>query len=134
MAIDALDHVNIRSSHMAESVAFYTDILGMTATPGPGYRDLTEVAWIRAPDGRPVVHLNVADDAPDFLGESRDWNGVTGTGRVHHMAFECSEYGVVCDRLIKAGVTMRFNDIPQIALRQIFTHDPNGVLIELNFR
>ena len=29
---------------------------------------------------------------------------------------------------------MRFNDVPQMNLRQIFVNDPNGITLELNFR
>lgn len=132
--INALDHVNLRSSRMKESVDFYTNVLGLVAEPIPGYPDLSEAAWIFTKDRQSVVHINIATDDPDMVGDSRDWSTVVGTGRVHHVALDCSGYEEMRERLVANGLEPRFNDIPQIPLRQIFVHDPNGLLIELNFR
>ena len=134
MAINALDHVNIRTSLMPESIAFYSETLGMRVTPPPGMTALSEAAWIVADDDRPVVHLNKAGEGPDFLGEEMKWSDLSGSARVHHVAFDCADYDGFRQRLSEAGLDMRFNDILAINLRQIFVHDPNGILIELNFR
>jgi catechol 2,3-dioxygenase-like lactoylglutathione lyase family enzyme len=134
MGIDAIDHVNIRSSLMDETIAFYGTLLGLRVEASPGEEDPRVSAWVYAPDGRPVIHVNSVRPGADFLGETRDWSTVTGTGRIHHVAFECSDYDEMRARLTDAGLTLRYSDVPQISLRQIFAHDPNGVLLELNFR
>lgn len=134
MSVNALDHVNIRTSLMDESIAFYRNMLGMTVTPGPGMSDTSENAWIVADDGRPVVHLNRVLEGSDFLGDDRDWSALRGSARVHHVAFDCADYDGFRARLAAAGLALRFNDVTSINLRQIFVHDPNDILIELNFR
>jgi catechol 2,3-dioxygenase-like lactoylglutathione lyase family enzyme len=134
MAIEAIDHVNVRCAHMEKSIAFYGTILGMKVEPAPGQSDLRENAWVIARDGRPVVHLNLAKPDADFLNEQRDWSGLKGSGRVHHVAFECSDHEGMRRTLSEAGLSLRFNDVVEIGLRQIFAHDPDGILVELNFR
>lgn len=134
MSINALDHVNIRTSLMGESIAFYGEALGMTVTVPPDMTDVSENAWIVADDGRPVIHLNRVLEGSDFLGDDRDWSDMRGSARVHHIAFDCADYDGFCARFAQAGLAMRFNDVTAINLRQIFVHDPNDILIELNFR
>lgn len=134
MAIDSIDHVNVRCTDIGRSISFYEAILGMRAQAAPGQADMNEIAWIIAQDGRSVVHLNREIEGADFLNEDRDWSHVTGSGRVHHVAFECSDYESMRHTLASTGLSLQFNDVPQINLRQIFVHDPDGVLIELNFR
>lgn len=134
MAINALDHVNIRASRMEPTVGFYRDILGMEVTPVPGQADMSQAAWIVARDGRPVVHINLAIEGPDFLGEDVRWADLHGSARVHHVAFDCGDYDEILGRINRAGLAARFNEVPQINLRQIFVNDPDGILIELNFR
>jgi len=134
MPVNTLDHVNIRTSLMAESLAFYGDVLGMAVTGTPGTENINEGAWVTAADGRPVVHLNLAKDGRDFLGDDHDWSAVRGSARVHHVAFDCEDYDALVGRIAKAGLSARFNLVEAINLRQVFVHDPNGILIELNFR
>ena len=133
MAIISLDHVNIRTSRLEASLAFYVDVLGLTAGLVPGSHDLSRGAWIMAGDGRAAIHLNLALPGPDFLGETKDWSSVAGTGRVHHVAFACTDFDAVHQRLAEAGVPMKLNIVEAVNLKQIFVEDPNGVLLELNF-
>ncbi len=134
MSVNALDHVNIRTSLMGESIAFYRDMLGMKVTPAPGMNDTSENAWVVADDGRPVVHLNRVLEGSDFLGDDRDWSALRGSARVHHVAFDCADYDGFRARLSRAALALTFNEVTSINLRQIFVHDPNEILIELNFR
>ncbi len=133
MTVQSLDHVNIRSACMAETLAFYRDTLGMTVEAPPGRSDTLEVAWILSADGRPSVHLG-STARLSFLDEGRDWTGVTGSGLVDHVAFNCTGHDAMRQRLEATGLALRFNEVPEIGLRQIFVVDPNGILIELNFR
>lgn len=56
------------------------------------------------------------------------------TGALHHVALDCSGHAATIERLDNLGIAFRSNDLPAIALRQVFVTDPNGVLLELNFR
>lgn len=133
MSINSLNHVNIRTSRLQESIAFYRDVLGLSAGPVPGSNDTSHGAWIAAGNGRAVIHLNAAMDGPDFLGEERNWSEVSGTGRVHHVAFDCTNFDAMLQRLTAAGCQVKINTVEAVNLRQIFVQDPNEVLLELNF-
>ena len=75
MGIKSLDHYNIQTSRLDETVAFYVDVLGFSAgLPTGGPREAG--AWLYA-GGHPYVHINVIDD--DMTGP---------TGAINHVAFE----------------------------------------------
>ena len=125
MTIRSLDHYNIQTSRLDETVAFYVDVLGFSAGYRPGVRGTG--AWLYA-GGRPYVHVNVVDD--DMAGP---------TGPINHVAFETAnepgDYEAMQDRLTERGLPFELNDSrPGIPLRQIFLHDPNGIRLELNYR
>ena len=130
--INQIDHVNIRTSRFEETIVFYADVLAMKAMPLPGAADITEAAWLCDAAGRPAIHLSSlttrfpVGDMPEVSGE--------GSGKVHHVAFECSDYDAMLAGLRACNQQVDLNDVPQIALRQIFVRDPNGILVELNFR
>ena len=50
------------------------------------------------------------------------------------MALDCSGHEAFMERLEAHGIEYRLNDIPSISLKQLFFTEPNGVLLELNFR
>jgi hypothetical protein len=79
---------------------------------------------------RPIVHLSKPGT---LLGESTD-DIRAGGGAVHHIAFDCAGYGEFVDRLARLGVTYGENHVVEIDLRQVFIHEPNGVMVECNFR
>lgn len=122
MPVKGLEHVNIDTCKPEETIAFYAQVLGLEnrpderpAIPFPG-------AWLFL-DGQAVVHLN-------FIEEDR-----TGpTGAFNHVAFEASDFDGTCAALDAMGHEYRTTGIPTASLRQIFVHDPNGVMVELNIR
>jgi catechol 2,3-dioxygenase-like lactoylglutathione lyase family enzyme len=114
MAVRKIDHVNIRTPRVADTVRFYVDLLGMKAVPRPGTEDMASSAWLCDATGQAAIHV--------------------GSGRVHHAAFECSDYSAMRARLEAGNQIVGLSEVPQIALRQIFVRDPNGILVELNFR
>ena len=122
MPLSRLDHFNIETVLHEETVAFYTDVLGLTnaperrpAVPQPG-------TWLLVGD-HSAVHVNFVD---------RDRAGVTGS--IDHVAFEGSGYDDMCARLDERGVPHEMVDSPQFDLKQIFLLDPNGIRIEINVR
>ena len=58
----------------------------------------------------------------------------TDTGAVHHVALACSGHDGMIERLDRMGLPHRGNHVVAIDLKQIFVRDPNGVLLELNYR
>ncbi len=121
MAIRGIDHVNIGTHRLADTVAFFKEVLGLEE----GWRpDFTfGGAWLYAGD-RAVVHL------VDLAVGRRP----TSEAALDHFAFEIDDYDGAIARLERAGVAHRGLDVPGAPVRQIFLQDPNGVNIELNCR
>jgi catechol 2,3-dioxygenase-like lactoylglutathione lyase family enzyme len=135
MKVRTLDHVNIRTEKLAETVDFYTRVMGMTVKPPPGGTDTSRGAWIYSDDDRPVLH--VGGYGGKYPGDGMLKNAqvpTEGTGTIHHVALECLGYGEVVARLKAENLQIATSDIPQMELKQVFVEDPNGVTLELNFR
>ena len=103
MAIRAIDHVNIVTTDLEGTVAFYAEAIGLR----PGWRPDFSFpgAWLYAGE-RPVIHLMVAE---------RD----AGTGPLDHVAFVAEDFEGTRDRLAAQGVEHRIRDVPGTAIRQI---------------
>jgi catechol 2,3-dioxygenase-like lactoylglutathione lyase family enzyme len=124
-----LDHVNIQTPDVAGTARFFADVLDLR--PGPPFpgADMAAVTWMFDAADRPIVHITLpgmtfADDAV----------AGTGTGALHHVAFACIGHDAMIARLHRLGLAHRLRDIAAIGLRQIFVTEPNGVLLELNYR
>jgi len=130
MTVKRLDHVNIQTRDMAETIAFYADLLGLEARPAP-QRDPADRMWLYDAGGRAVIHLNRFGTDNTIAREV-----VPGdpTGAIHHVAFECDGYDEVIEKIKTLGIVFAIGEVAQINLRQVFVADPNNVLLELNFR
>ena len=119
MSIQGLDHINIHSSRLEETIRFYTKLLDFQE----GYRPPFDFpgAWLYAGE-RAVIHL------VDRQGVSE---GVENP--VDHVAFEATGFDQTCKQLEDAGWDYQTADVPATNIRQIFLMDPNGVKLELNF-
>ena len=135
MKVKKLDHVNIRSGRFAETIAFYTEVLGMACKPPPGLSDTSRAAWIYDDNDLPIIHLGGFGGR--YPGDGQLKGGqepAFGGGSIHHVALECDDYQGMLDRLTSLDLPVYANEVPQISLRQLFVQDPNGVTLELNFR
>lgn len=130
MNLKALDHVNIITDDLDASATFYRDLLGLDIRSAPPPLKAQWALWLYDDAGRAVIHLNHAD-MPKVV--DRDVSGPK-TGPLHHVAFECDGYDSMRAQLETSGTAHRCNEIKAIGLSQIFVEDPNGVLLELNFR
>jgi catechol 2,3-dioxygenase-like lactoylglutathione lyase family enzyme len=121
MAIRGVDHINIGTDHLDETVAFFREAIGLE----PGWRPDFPFggAWLYAGDTA-VVHL-VA------LAESKL---PSSQAALDHFALRIDDYDAAIARLDAAKVRYRTVDIGGTAIRQINVRDPNGVNIELNYR
>src|SRR5688572_2687215 len=132
MSVLGLDHVNIRTPRLDETIAFYRDALGMTVTAPPGDTPGSRAAWILDGAGHPVLHLGTpdaaypSDDAVPFVAQR-------GGGSVHHFALNCRDFADIRSRLQRLGIAISEHHLAAINLRQLFVLDPNGVMVELNF-
>ena len=122
MALSRLDHYNIETVLPDETVAFYTDVLGLTNAPERRPAVSQPGTWLLVGD-HPAVHVNFVD---------HDRAGVTGS--IDHVAFVGSGYDEMRARLDQLGVAHEVVESPQFDLKQIYVFDPNGVRIEINIR
>lgn len=122
MGVGVLDHFNIRTRNLGETVQFYEDILGLEKGPRPNFA--FPGAWLYS-EGRAVVHL--VDISPTDEPQKPD------SGVVHHVAFVSQGFRRMKQRLQARGVAFDAREVPGGDLWQIFIRDPNGVLIELNY-
>jgi len=127
MATARLDHVNVQTTRLADTVRFYGEVLDLKAGDPPPPLDPALVQWMFGSDGNAIFHLTT----PGSLGT---YNEAEDTGAVHHVALDCSDHDAMIARLDRLGVAHRDNHVVAIDLKQIFVHDPNGVLLELNYR
>jgi catechol 2,3-dioxygenase-like lactoylglutathione lyase family enzyme len=129
MKVNALDHVNIITADLEGTARFYAEVFDLERRDAPAPLTPNWAQWMHDDAGRPIFHLNSLDCPRAF---QRDV--LPGpTGSIHHVALNCSGYDDVKARLDARGMAHQVNLVASIGLRQIFTQDPNGVLLELNF-
>lgn len=126
MPANGLDHVNIDTSCPEETVAFYTEVLGLEDRPGARPDFGFPGAWLWA-GTTAVVHLNFHE-----AGAEPARSGPTGA--FNHIAFEASDFDAMCATLTEHGLDYKTAERPEINLKQIFVNDPNGIRVELNIR
>ena len=119
MTIRGIDHINIGTDRLEETVAFFRDILGLK----PGWRPDFPMggAWLYAGD-KAVLHLISESGRKDH-----------GSGAIDHVAINCADIRGTLDLIKKDKVPFEVRKVPARPLQQVFVHDPDGVMIELNF-
>jgi catechol 2,3-dioxygenase-like lactoylglutathione lyase family enzyme len=122
MSVGVLDHYNVSTRNLRDTVRFYEDILGLVNGPRPPF-DFPG-AWLYS-EGHPVLHLN--DISPTDKKQPPD------SGVIDHVAFGSRGFDAMKRHLAQKGVEFRLNEVPNSTRRQIFLSDPNNILIELNF-
>ncbi len=130
MRVNQLDHINVQTVKLADTVRFYADVLDLRVGDPPPPLDPSEVQWMFDSENRAIFHLSM----PGPLRGVGYVNSGHDTGAVHHVALDCSGHDEMIDRLDGFGLTHRENHVTAIDLKQIFVHDPNGILLELNYR
>jgi catechol 2,3-dioxygenase-like lactoylglutathione lyase family enzyme len=129
MTVQALDHVNIITGDLDGTCAFYADLLELERRDSPPPLTPQDAQWLFDRDGRAILHINSLDCPRTYD------RGVSPgqTGSIHHVALRCENHTAMVARLDARGAEYQLNLVEAIGLRQIFTLDPNGVLLELNF-
>ena len=122
MSVGVLDHFNIRTRNLGDTVRFYEDVLGLEKGPRPNFA--FPGAWMYS-EGKAVVHL--VDISATAEPQKPD------SGVVHHVAFVSRGFDSMKQRLAAKAIQFDTVTVPGNALWQIFITDPNGVVIELNY-
>jgi catechol 2,3-dioxygenase-like lactoylglutathione lyase family enzyme len=122
MGVGVLDHFNIRTRKLGDTVRFYQDILGLEKGDRPNFA--FPGAWMYS-EGKAVVHL--VDISATGEQQKPD------SGVVHHVAFASRGFAGMKQRLQSSGMAFEARQVPGGELWQIFVNDPNGVTIELNY-
>jgi catechol 2,3-dioxygenase-like lactoylglutathione lyase family enzyme len=129
MKVNALDHINIITADLDGTCDFYAELLSLERRDAPPPLTPQTAQWMYDEAGRPILHINSLDCVRTY-----DREVAPGpTGSIHHVALNCSGYDDVMARLNARDMDHQVNIIEAIGLRQVFTQDPNGVLLELNF-
>ena len=130
MRVESLDHVNIITDRMDETARFYSTLLGLERRDAPPPLTPENATWMFDSEGRAIIHINSLDCPRAY---DRDIQPGSLTGALHHVALKCEGYEDTIARLDEIGADYQTNLVEAINLRQIFTADPNNVLLELNF-
>ena len=130
MNVEALDHVNIITDRLDETADFYARLLGLERRDAPPPLTPQNATWMFDAENRAIIHINSTDCPRTF---DREVQPGSLTGALHHVALKCTGYDEVKGRLDTMGADYQENLVSAINLRQIFTADPNNVLLELNF-
>jgi catechol 2,3-dioxygenase-like lactoylglutathione lyase family enzyme len=128
-----LEHYLVLTDDIEKTKHFYCEVLGMAE----GFRPELEFPgyWLYV-DDTPCIHIG------EWAAYAA-WTKKVGipissrapaTGPVDHIAFNATGFDELRARIKRRGLAFSENSLPEIGMRQIFTRDPNGVPIEINFR
>jgi catechol 2,3-dioxygenase-like lactoylglutathione lyase family enzyme len=119
MAITEMNHFTVLTDDLDRTRAFYVGLLGLREGPRPplGFPG----AWLYAGE-RPVLHVIAGRELP---AERR--------GVLDHMAFSARGLVDITERLDAAGVEYDLRRQAESRVWQLFTFDPNGARVEVDF-
>jgi len=122
MPVEMLEHYTVRCASLERTRDFYRDVLGLSVGDRPNFP--FKGYWLYL-GGVPIVHLSETRDGPHSTGD---------TAALDHIAFRGLDLEATRATLRKHGLSFRENEVPGARIHQIFVPDPDGILIELNFR
>ncbi len=119
--IHGMNHFTITAEDRVATLDFYCGLLGLKEghRPDLGFPG----AWLYA-DGNPQAVLHVYWDRPMPSGR---------TGVIDHMAFTASDLKSVKARFDAAGLKYDLRQQTGSGTWQLFSFDPNGAKVELDF-
>jgi catechol 2,3-dioxygenase-like lactoylglutathione lyase family enzyme len=120
VVIKRMDHFTIVTPKLNETLAFYTELLGLKDGPRPDFG--VQGLWFYIGD-HPVLHVIEVEKMPASV-----------RGGLDHMAYWAEGFVETAAKLDAAGVPWRVIRVPRpYSTWQIFFNDPNGVEVELDF-
>ncbi len=119
--IHGMNHFTITAEDRQATLAFYCGLLGLMEghRPDLGFPG----AWLYAP-GADAAVLHIYWDRP--MPAQR-------TGVIDHLAFTATDLPAVRARFDAAGLQYDLRQQPGAGTWQLFSHDPNGAKVELDF-
>ena len=127
MVTSRFTHASVLADDLAESVAFYEELLGMERVPSPNFPGV-EVEWLRC--GDLTLHLFDREiEAADY----------------YHVGFHVDDFEAVYDAVVAGDLLSDFDaedaeeadelptvyELPDGSL-QLYIRDPAGNLVEIN--
>lgn len=132
MSVSVLEHVTIRCAQLARTRDFYVALMGLEEGARPDFPFRGHWLYLQ---GIPVIHLVEASDLASTWGREHALAVTSeGTGAFDHVAFRGDDFHAMRAKLSQAGVDFRERVVPGGSLSQLFVPDPEGVLVEINFR
>lgn len=130
MRVNRLDHVNIITDRLDETAQFYATLLSLQRRDAPPPLTPENAQWMYDENGLAILHINSVDCPRTY---ERSVEPGAATGAIHHVALTCTGHAELMERLAAMGLACQTNHVAAIGLTQVFTTDPNNVLLELNF-
>lgn len=124
MPVFGIQHAAIKTQNLAATNRFYTEVLGMQLVARPPMT--FPGSWLSM--GETLIHVLAG---PNCL--NRDGSTPHGGGALDHIAVGAVGFDEFRRKLIEHQLDWRQNALPEAGLWQLFVHDPNGIMIELNF-
>jgi catechol 2,3-dioxygenase-like lactoylglutathione lyase family enzyme len=115
----SLDHWNVYCKDLKATVRFYERYVGLKDGDRPPFN--FPGAWLYAGE-KPILHLVSETGRKDH-----------GSGAIDHVAINCENIRGTIAQLKKDKMPFEGRKVPARPLQQVFVHDPDGVMIELNF-
>jgi catechol 2,3-dioxygenase-like lactoylglutathione lyase family enzyme len=115
----SLDHWNVYCKDLKATVRFYERYVGLHDGDRPPFP--VPGAWLYAGE-KPILHLVSETGRKDH-----------GSGAIDHVAINCADIRGTIDQIKKDKIPFEVRKVPARPLQQVFLHDPDGVMIELNF-
>ncbi|MBC7622161.1 MAG: VOC family protein [Aeromicrobium sp.] len=134
-----LNHYSIRTADLDASRYFYETVLGLTVGPRPDFP--FPGVWMYTGElgdfANAAVHIVGIDPlAPsglqDYLGDRAATS--TGSGALDHVAFYADGIDAMVAHLRSLEVAFTQREVPSVGLQQLFLTDPNGIVVELNYK
>lgn len=119
--IQGMNHFTITAEDRAQTLDYYCGLLGLSEgwRPDLGFPG----AWLYA-EGNPQAVLHIYWDRP--MPAQR-------TGVIDHLAFTARDLKAVKARLDQRGLKYDLRKQAGAGTWQLFSHDPNGARVELDF-
>lgn len=121
------DHITLIGSNEEDTISFYRDVLGMPLVlrqPNLDAPHMTHL-FFDTGDGR-LLSFFVTDERESQTGPQRP-----GVGAVHHLSFHIDPEHFEETKRALEDIDHRYNEFDRGAFHSLYTHDHNGLVIEL---
>ena len=126
MQIKDILHIAIRTMDLAATEKFYGEVLGLKVDPKRPASVPAPGVWYDFRDTQ--IHVIAG---PKAYGDADQ--KTFGGGNIDHFAVRAVDYDGWRAHLEKHGCEYRQNTVASLGQWQLFTRDPNGIVIELQF-